>query len=467
MIVTENYITENFLLTNELSQFLYKTYAKDLPIVDFHNHLNPSWIANDEHPGNISQLWVMADQYKHRAMRINGIPEDGITGSASDYEKFKNWAKTLPKTLGNPLYSWSYLELSEIFDIKSALNINSADEIWETCNEKINKGELSTLSLIKKFNVEVLCTSDDLLDDVSVHKRASNKSVTVLPSLRTDSILDQSEAFNPWCDILEDLTQIKIKDLDSYEAAIQNRFDLFSDAGCKLADQALDAGFEFHWVDKSKANAIFKQFLSGERLSDVEAVSLRSYFLVMIGRLCHKHNWVLQLHIGAQRKTSTRLKNLVGGAGGYAAIGASFDIATLTEILDTMECNGQLPRIILYNLNPADNAAFASLTGSFTEDGVSGKIQFGPTWWYNDHYEGIVNQLKALANHGVLHNSIGMTTDSRSFLSLSRHEYFRRVFCEMISTWTKKGLLPHDISILKELVEDVCYRNAKNWIFKY
>ncbi|WP_339710719.1 glucuronate isomerase [uncultured Kriegella sp.] len=464
MKMTTPYIHKDFLLSDELSRSLYYDFAQQLPIIDFHNHLNPAMIASNAQPENLSKLWVMSDQYKHRAMRINGIPEDGITGNATDYDKYLNWVKTLPRTLGNPLYQWSYLELKRVFDIDSTLNESSANDIWNECQKQIDSGKLATVTLLKKFNVEVLCTSDDLLDDVSIHKKASEKGIVILPSLRTDSIVNKPEEFQIWHKILENLTQIKIKDLDSYEAAVLKRFDLFSDAGCKLADQALDSGFEFHQMDKSKVETIFKQFLSGEQLNDVDRVSLQSYLLVMVGRACAQKKWILQLHIGAQRKTSSRLKNLVGGAGGYASIGSVTNISTLVEVLDTMDKNGQLPKIILYNLNPVDNAAFASLTGSFPEDGISGKIQFGPAWWYNDHYEGIINQLKALASHGLLHNSIGMTTDSRSFVSMSRHEYFRRVFCDLISTWVKQGLLPNDMAILKELIEDVCYRNAKKWI---
>ncbi|BFP42660.1 glucuronate isomerase [Flavobacteriaceae bacterium GF1] len=466
MIKTNSLVHNDFLLTDKLSKSLYHDFAKTLPIIDFHNHLNPSMIANDNQPENLFTLWVMVDQYKHRAMRMNGVAENGITGNASDYGKYFNWAKTLPRTLGNPLYQWSYLELQRVFDIQLELDESSAREIWEECQDQINSGKLSTVMLLKKFNVEALCTSDDLLDDVSIHKKASEKGVKVLPSLRTDSILDQSDTFHSWCTVLEGLLQTKIKDLDSFEAALGKRFDVFSDAGCKLVDQALDAGFEFNWVDKSKADTIFKQFLSGERLNDLESVSLQSYLLVWIGRACAQRGLILQLHIGAQRKTSSRLRQLLGNTGGFAAIGAPSNVATLVAILDTMDKNGQLPKTILYNLNPADNVAFASLTGSFSEDGIVAKIQFGPAWWYNDHYEGIINQLKALASYGLLHNSIGMTTDSRSFLSMSRHEYFRRVFCQFISGWVKKGLLPNDTTILKELVQDVCYRNAKNWILK-
>lgn len=464
MIKTEKYINADFLLSDELSRLLYHDFAKNLPIIDFHNHLDPRQIVVDSKPENLSQLWVMSDPYKHRAMRINGIPEEGITGNASDYEKYLNWAKTLPRTLANPLYQWSYLELQRVFGIDEILNETSARDIWDKCQKQIDSGELSTLSLLKKFNVEVLCTSDDLLDDVSVHKKASEKGTTVLPSLRTDSIMDISEGFSAWYKVLEDVTQIEVKDLDSYEAAIQKRFNLFEDVGCKLADQALDAGFKFHNIDKSMADKLFTQVLSEEKLTESEKASLQSYLLILIGRACNQRNWTLQLHIGAQRKTSSRLRQLVGGAGGYAAIGSATNIAALAKVLDAMDKDGELPKIILYNLNPVDNAAFASLTGSFSEDGVAGKIQFGPAWWYNDHYEGIINQLKALASHGLLHNSIGMTTDSRSFLSMSRHEYFRRVLCALISTWVKQGLIPKDIQVLKELVEDVCYRNAKKWM---
>lgn len=464
MIKTEKYINNNFMLTNELARSLYYNYAENLPIIDFHNHLDPIEIAANVRPENLSRLWVMNDQYKHRAMRINGIPEYGITGNASDYDKYLNWAKTLPMTLGNPLYQWSYLEMQRIFDIDTILNNSSAKEIWEQCNKKIDSGDISIVSLLRKFNVETLCTSDDLLDDVSVHLKASKSGIDILPSLRTDSILNQSNGFTTWCETLSSQTKTKITDLDSYEGALQMRFEVFDKVGCKLADQALDAGFGFIATDRQKADILFKRLLTGMKLSKNEQVSLSSYLLCFIGKVCSERGWALQLHIGAQRKTSTRLNNLVGIAGGYAAIGGTTDMATLVSVLDAMDKKNQLPKTILYNLNPSDNEAFASLMGSFSQDGVACKIQLGPAWWYNDHYDGIAKQLSAISNYGLLHNNIGMTTDSRSYMSISRHEYFRRVFCQFISDRVKTGQLPQDLSILKSLVEDVCYRNAKNWL---
>lgn len=464
MSQTTTYIHEDFLLNSSLSRRLFHDVAKPLPIVDVHNHLPPAQIAEDTQPNNLATLWVIADQYKHRAMRINGVAERGITGEADDYEKYTHWAKTLPKTLGNPLYAWSYLELQRVFDCHLLLNEHSAQEVWEQCNQRIEQGRVTPVSLLKQFGVEALCTSDDLLDDVSVHQQASASGIAVRPSLRTDTILELSDSFVAWCQRLEAMTDNPISDLDSYEAAIRQRFADFDAAGCRLADQALDAGFDFQKTDRATASTLFEKRLAGTSLSASEVTALKSYLLVMVGKACAHHGWALQLHIGAQRQTSTRLKNTPGIWGGFAAIGQVTDIATLVSVLDTMDQAAALPRIVLYNLNPADNAAFASLAGSFSEDGVAGKIQLGSAWWYNDHYDGIASQLSAFANHGLLHHAIGMTTDSRSFLSMLRHEYFRRVLCEWLAQGVHKGLFPQDETLLGELVTAVCYTNAKDWI---
>ena len=464
MTVTKTFIDQDFLLTHDLARYLYHEVAYGLPIIDFHNHLPPDQIAQDTRPENLATLWVTADQYKHRAMRINGIAESGITGDAPAFEKYMNWVRTLPNTLGNPLYPWSYLELKRVFDVDTVLDEQNARAVWEQCNERIQSGAVSPVALLKQWRVEALCTSDDLLDDVSVHSEASRHGVSVRPSLRTDTMVDTSEAFRTWCDRLAVLTDVSITDLTGYEAAIEQRLDRFSEAGCVLADQALDAGFGFTVTDKATADRVFKRLIAGESLSEPDEIVLKSYLLFFIGKSCAERHWAWQLHIGAQRSTSTRLKNRVGGAGGYATIGSATDITTLVSLLDTLDLAGQLPRLILYNLNPVDNAALATLTGSFSEDGVAAKIQFGPAWWYNDHYAGITRQLTDLASHSLLPHSIGMTTDSRSFLSMSRHEYFRRIFCQWVADGVTKGLLPGDTGILQKLVESVCYENAKKWI---
>lgn len=460
----KTYISDNFLLQDELAERLFHETARDLPIVDFHNHLNPLLIAENTQPVNISQLWVMADQYKHRAMRINGIPEKYITGAATDKEKYQKWAETTPYTIGNPLHQWSHLELKRVFSIDKLLNESSAEEIWKNCNEQLAAGKHNVQNLLRRFKTEILCTSDELLDDVSVHQKASESGVRVLPSLRTDSILNFSGEFTGWLKRLTKLTSTPINNLESYESALRIRFNKFSEAGCRLADQALDAGFSFTKPDEAIAQKAFNKLLSGEEASFTENQHLTAHILCLIGKLTAEQNWTLQLHIGAQRSTSNRLKTLVGGAGGYAAIGTTTDIGSLVNLLNEIEKNGQLPNVILYNLNPIDNAAFATLTGSFSEDGISGKIQFGPAWWYNDHYEGILNQLKTQASHGLLGRSIGMTTDSRSFLSLSRHEYFRRILCRFLADWVEKGIMPPDEELLRKLISDISYNNSKSML---
>lgn len=460
-MLQNTYISDNFLLTNALAEHLYHESAKNLPIVDFHNHLSPLQIVENTQSVNLAQVWVVSDPYKHRAMRINGVPEHFITGNATDKEKFLKWAATVPFTLGNPLHQWSHLELKRIFGIDKLLDESTAEEVWVECNEQISLGKHSTRNILKLFHTEILCTSDELLDDVSVHQRASTNGVNVFPSLRTDSLFDFSTSFITWVAKLAKLTSIKIYNLVDYEAALRLRIQEFSKAGCRLVDQSLDAGFKFEKPNIKTAESVFKKLLEGNELNEEEKQNLYSFMLCLVGRLAFEQKWTLQLHIGAQRQTSTRLKKLVGGAGGFAAMGTNTDIATLVKYLDTLEIQGNLPNVILYNLNAIDNAAFATLTGSFSEDSTIGKIQFGPAWWYNDHYEGIMSQLKALTAHGLLSRSIGMTTDSRSFYSLSRHEYFRRILCQFISEWVLKGILPNDIILLSNLVKNISYNNPK------
>ncbi|MCH5373077.1 MAG: glucuronate isomerase [Planctomycetes bacterium] len=404
-------IHEDFLLKTTTARRLYHEFAADVPIIDYHNHLDPDQLADDREFENLAQLWLVSDPYKHRAMRIAGVPERFITGNATDREKFGAWSATVSQTLGNPLFHWTALELRRIFGITELLSPDSADRIWQQCNEKLSTPEFTARQLVLRAKVECLCTSDPPGDDLKAHARLAESgfSTRVLPSLRVDddSTLDHS--------------------------LVVERLDVFQRMGCRLGDHAL--------------------------------VEFDSEMLRFFGREYARRGWMMQLHIGALRQTSTRLRRLAGPAGGYATIGRNCDIPGLCRFLDDLEKEDCLPRIVLYPLNPADYAALSTLTGSFAEDGIRGKIQLGPAWWYNDHALGIRQHLDALASYGLLATFIGMTTDSRSLLSMVRHEYFRRVLCDWLGDQVQAGMLPDTDELLGPLVHAVCYDNARRWLF--
>ena len=424
--MAKGFIDKDFLLGCDAARELYHGYAELMPVIDWHNHLSPGDMACDRRYGNIGQLWVVSDPYKHRAMRLNGIPERFISGDASGREKFDAWAETCPYTAGNPLYHWSALELERVFGVDILLDSGTAQEIWDRCNAMLAEDRWSTLGIMRKWNVDVLCTSDDLLSDVGVHRKETEKAGTfrVLPSLRGDSILSFGTEANRR--LVAGLSETVPADgLDSYLAG----------------------------------------YLADGNIAPDDKVYLSSYMLGFLAGEYARRGWVMQLHIGAERHTSSRLRSLAGPAGGYATIGQSCDIRSLVDFIDGCDSVGRLPKTIIYTLNPADNAAFATLTGSFSEDGVWGKIQSGPAWWYNDHKDGIENCLKAVSSYGLLWRNLGMTTDSRSILSFSRHEYFRRILCGYIGGLVEAGELPPDIQMLGKMVQDISYNNAKEWIF--
>ena len=463
----EKFIDTNFLLHNATGRTLYHEVAAGLPIVDFHNHIDPAAVATNRQFGNIQEAWIAGDPYKHRAMRICGVPERLITGDADDFEKFKAWAKCLKKTLGNPLFHWSCMELRSIFGIEEILDENNAAGIWEKANALLATEAYAAQAILQKFKVKLLCTSDDLADSLEHHRAIAQSESTLqcLPSLRGDSIIAFGQgSFFVFLEKIKKLTDVEINNLDSYKKAIISRLDFFKESGCLLADHSFDSGFRYIGADEKEASNFFDILLNKKPLDTEKSIKLQSHLLVFLGKEYRKRNWGLQLHIGAFRYTSTRLRNKVGGAGGFAAIGRTADIASLSRLLDDLDKENSLPRMILYTLNPADNAAFASLTGSFSEDGVAGKIQFGPAWWYNDHYQGITDQLKTLASYGLLPTAIGMTTDSRSIFSMTRHDYYRRILCNLLGEWTESGQVPNDDSLLKNLVEDISYNNTKNWL---
>ncbi len=462
-------IGEDFLLYNGTARRLFHDVAKGLPVIDPHNHVDAASLAENRKFENLYQLWIKPDQYKSRIMRNLGVPERFITGSASDYEKFVQWAECFPQTVGNPMFHWSCVELKELFGIEEMLSPATADAVWNKANDLLQHDGFGALDVIKRFGVELLCTSDDLLDSLERHIAVNNRQsdVQVLPSLRGDTVITFAQpAFGVWFSKLQAMTGIAVRDLASYKEAVIKRIHFFDDAGCLLSDHSFDGGFRYLATTEDVAASLFQKVVNGEELSAKETVQLQSHLINFLGKEYKRREWKMQLHMGAQRYTSTRIRQAAGPAGGYACIGNAVDVPSLCLLLDDLDRDEALPKTILYTLNPADNAVFATLTGSFAEDGVKGKVQFGPAWWFNDHYEGITKQLVTLSNYGLLSASIGMTTDSRSVLSMLRHDYFRRILCNLIGTWAEEGKAPSDWNFLSTLVANISYFNCKNWIKK-
>lgn len=459
------FIHDDFLLRTAVGRRLYHEVAEGLPIIDYHSHLNPSDLATDRVFEDITALWIQPDQYKHRAMRSLGVAEHFILGDASARQKFDCWAAAVPLILGNPLFHWTALELKKYFCIKEPLNSESAARVWEQSNAQLRQRSHSARPLLNSANVEYVCSSDLWLDDVSHHTAlaASGFATRVVPSLRADDAFAvEQPVFTEWVTKLGAATDIVIDALDSFEQALRVRLDFFARSGCTVSDHALDV-FLYRSVSQSDASLLFKTRLSGAVLPADEALRLRSYILAFLGREYSRRNWVMLLHIGAQRDTNSRLKKIAGPRGGFAALGCATNIPSLCRFLDDLDREEQLPRTILFNLNSADNEAFAALTGSYVQEGVAGKVQFGPAWWFNDHDNGIRAHLDALSRYGLLMNFVGMTTDSRSILSMSRHEYFRRLLCDWIGAQVAAGSFPSDETMLAGYVRRICYENARDW----
>lgn len=441
---------KNFLLTSKTAKKLYKE-VKSLPIIDYHNHLSVKDMDENTRFYDIYDLWVKTDPYKHRAMRMCGVPEKYITGDGNAREKFSAWCETIPKLLGNPLYHWTIMEL-ELFGIDFIPSGENAEKVYDLCNNYLKNNNVTAGGLLEKFNVEFLCPCASLTDDLSDFGGNS------VPSLRGDDIvLPTAESIKK----LENVTGVIIKSFEDYKKAIIKRLDEFINANLKFSDHALDNGFKFY-ADDGKNDERFCAVLNGEKY---DAEKLFSHLLLFLMNEYAKRGIALQLHIGAQRKTSTMLKNIAGPAGGFAAIGNSVEVVSLTELLDTAEQQEfGLPKTILFNLNPADNALISTLSGSYSKDGVSGLITQGPAWWWCDHKKGIEDMLESVMTFSAISNFIGMTTDSRSFLSFVRHDYFRRILCSFFAEKFDKGELGCKINDLVSVLEKICYKNASEFI---
>lgn len=461
----KTFIHDDFLLKNEAARRLYHEYAKDMPIYDYHCHLSPKEIAENKRFKNITELWLGGDHYKWRAMRSNGVSEEYITGSASDYDKFKAWAKTLPYCLGNPLYHWSHLELKRYFGIDTILNEETADEVWEKANALLQQEDFTVRELIKRSNVKVICTTDDAIDSLEYHKQiAEDKDfdVKVVPTLRPDKGLNiQNEGFAEWVAKLSEVSNIEIKSYADFIKALYDRIDFFHEVGCRISDHALDDMF-FELATEEEVDKIFQKALKGEELDKTEVDKYKTMTMVKLAKKFNELNWAMQLHIGALRNNNTKMFNKLGPDTGFDSINDGNIAKPLSRLLDTMNQEG-LPKTILYTLNAKDNDVLGTMIGNFQDGSVAGKLQFGTAWWFNDQKDGMEKQMTSLANLGLLRRFVGMVTDSRSFLSFTRHEYFRRVLCNLVGTWAEEGEVPYDMDLLGSMIQEICYKNAVNY----
>lgn len=461
---------EDFLLETETAKALYHTYAEKLPIIDYHCHVSPKEIFEDRVYNNITELWLGGDHYKWRAMRTCGVPEEYITGNASDYDKFRAWCKTMPKLIGNPLYHWSHLELKRYFNCDLIINEENCDEIWTVCNEKLRSPEMSVRNIIKNSGVEVLCTTDDPTDTLEWHKKLrdeANYDVKVLPAFRPDkSFLANKPGYTAYINKLSEVSGIKITDIDSLKLALMQRLDVFCDLGCKTADHGLDGYPVFMEATTSELNEILSRALmtDGQGISADDAAKLRTEMTAFLAGQYNCRGLIMQFHIGVLRNQNSRIFTKIGADSGFDTVGSYDVIPHISKLLDKCEAKNSLPKTILYSINARDNAAIAALCGCFDTscDGMP-KVTQGSAWWFNDNLDGMRRQMTDFANLAGFGCFLGMLTDSRSFISYARHEYFRRILCDLIGKWVENGEYPLDIDALAEIVFDICYNNTKRY----
>jgi glucuronate isomerase len=457
---------ENFLLSNKTSETLYHEYAKEMPIIDYHCHINPKEILEDKKFTNISQVWLYGDHYKWRQMRSFGIDEKYITGEGSDYEKFLAWAKTISYAIGNPLYHWTHLELKRFFGVDEVLNEKTASAIWDKVNKMLNSDEFTVRGLIKKANVKVICTTDDPIDSLEYHlaiKKDKSFDVKVLPAFRPDKALGiNNETFKEWFIKLEEVVGSKITNYDEYLDALKKRVEFFHEVGCRVSDHALDF-VPVGNASLDEMREIFKNVLKVGQVSFEEENKFRAFTLKYLGKLYHDLKWTMQLHMNCVRNNNSAMFNKLGPDTGFDSLNDTEVAIPLSRLLDSLNNEKSLPKTIIYSLNPNDNSTIGTLIGCFQGDNIKGKIQFGSAWWFNDHKIGMQDQLRTLANLGMLSTFVGMLTDSRSFLSYTRHEYFRRILCNVIGEWVENGELPNDVEHLGQIVSDISYNNAEKY----
>ena len=460
----KKFLDENFLLQTKTAQQLYHDFAKEMPITDYHCHLPPDQIAEDIQFENISQIWLYGDHYKWRAMRTNGIDEAYCTGDKSDSEKFQKWAETVPYTLRNPLYHWTHLELQRYFNIHEILSGDNAMDIYTHCTQKLQTPEFSVRNLLRKMNVVNVCTTDDPIDSLEHHQKLKrdNFEIKVLPAFRPDKAMnaDDPQELKNYISKLEEVSGISVSNYDDYLKALKSRHDYFAENGCAVSDHGLENIFASDYTDQEIRN-IFNSLRNGKTVTPAEILKFKSALLFEFALWDHEKGWVQQYHLGALRSNNTRKLKELGPDTGWDSIGDFSQARSLSKFLNKLDQEDHLAKTIIYNLNPADNELIASMIGNFNDGSVAGKIQFGSAWWFLDQKDGMVKQLDTLSNMGLLSRFVGMITDSRSFLSYPRHEYFRRILCNLIGNDVENGELPGDMKWLGQTVQDISYNNAK------
>ena len=459
----KNFMDKDFLLDTPTAKKLFHDFAEKMPICDYHCHLSPKEIYENQQPSDISQLWLSGDHYKWRAMRSCGVDEKYCTSDASPEEKFVKFGEALQYCVGNPLYHWAHIELQRYFGIDTPLNAKTAREIYAKANEAIAKGDFRPQSLITRSNVKVVCTTDDPIDDLKYHKLLKEQSdfdCKVLPSFRPDKALNiHLKGFNDYIKSLGAAAGVEIESYKDVITALLNRADYFNSVGCKVSDQAFDY-VPFKPASEDEIEAVFQKAMNGETVTQSQGDIYRTPVLLALGEKYHQLGWAMEVHIGAMRNNSTRLFNKLGPDVGFDSVGDCEIAENLSRFMDALDVKGVLPKTILFNLNDKDNTVLATMLGNFQGTEADSKIQFGPAWWFLDTMDGMTNQMKALGNLGVLGKFVGMETDSRSFTSYGRHEYFRRIMCRLIGGWIEDGWYAYDEDIVKEIIEGICYNNA-------
>jgi glucuronate isomerase len=466
--MSTKFIHDNFLLENKYAEELYHNYAKNQPIIDYHNHLSPQLIAEDHIFDNITKVWINGDHYKWRAMRTLGVNEKFITGDASDKDKFLQWGKTVPYTMRNPLYHWTHLELARYFDINELLNEKSATSIYEQASAKVNSQDFSTRNLLSKVKAEFVCTTEDPIDNLEYHQQLakSDFEVKVSTAFRPDkAILITNDGYNKYVDKLGEVAGIEINTYTDLCDALKNRIAYFDKNGSKLSDHGLEHIY-FENFTENEINTIFKKKRENATLTNEEALKFQSAILLFLSETYHEFGWVQQFHLGALRNNNVRMHRNLGPDTGWDSIGDYSQAQKLSAFLNALDSKDKLTKTIIYNLNPADNEVMATMIGNFNDGSVKGKVQFGSGWWFLDQKDGMTKQLNALSNMGLISCFIGMLTDSRSFLSFPRHEYFRRILCNLLGDEIQRGELPADMEWIGKMVADISYNNAKEY-FKF
>jgi glucuronate isomerase len=462
----KSFLDENFLLQTETAKKLFHGYAEDMPVIDYHCHLPVQQIADDINFENLTQIWLYGDHYKWRAMRTNGIDESYITGGKSDFEKFVKWAETVPYTLRNPLYHWTHLELQRYFDVHELLTPDSAKKIYDDCTQKLQAKEYSVKNLLRKMNVQVVCTTDDPTDNLELHQKIKDDGfeIKVLPAFRPDKAMNVDDVgeFNLYIEKLENASGLSVTSYQSYLDALKQRHDFFAAMGCSVSDHGMENMHAEDYTD-DEIIAVFNKTRNGRELTLGERAKFKSAMLYVFAIWDHEKNWVQQFHLGALRNNNIRLLESCGPDTGWDSVGDFQQAKTLAKFLGRLDSTNQLTKTILYNLNPADNELMATMAGNFNDGSIPGKIQFGSAWWFLDQKDGMTKQMNALSNMGLISRFVGMITDSRSFLSYPRHEYFRRLLCNLFGEEIENGELPNDLEWTGKIISDISYYNAKTY----